>query len=120
MIDNDVLGAVLRITRGIEVTDRTMGFENLKEVCESGAGHYLGSDETLEVMQSEYIYPTFGDRSSPNVWEENGKPVLLDKAIEKRDEILASHFPTHISDETDAKVRAQFPIFLTPESMGRN
>jgi trimethylamine--corrinoid protein Co-methyltransferase len=119
LLDNDVLGAVLRITRGIEVSDRTMGFENLKKVCESGEGHYLGSDETLEVMQSEYIYPDFGDRTSPNVWEENGKPVLLEKAIEKRDEILSGYFPKHISDETDAKLREEFPIFLSPESMGR-
>ncbi len=119
LLDNDVLGAVLRITRGIEVSDRTLGFENLKKVCESGEGHYLGSDETLEVMQSEYIYPDFGDRTSPNVWEENGKPVLLEKAIEKRDEILSGYFPKHISDETDAKLREEFPIFLSPESMGR-
>ena len=120
LLDNDVLGAALRITRGIEVNSETLGFDNLKEVCLSGEGHYLGSDKTLEVMQSEYIYPDFSDRDSPNVWEENGKPVLLDKAIEKRDEILANHFPKHISDETDARVREQFPIFLTPESMGRS
>ena len=120
LLDNDVLGAALRITRGIEVNSETLGFDNLKEVCLSGEGHYLGSDKTLEVMQSEYIYPDFSDRDSPNVWEENGKPVLLDKAIVKRDEILANHFPKHISDETDARVREQFPIFLTPESMGRS
>jgi hypothetical protein len=45
--------------------------------------------------------------------------VLQDKAIEKRDEILANYFPQHISNEMDAKVREQFPIFLSPESMGR-
>ena len=57
LLDNDVLGAALRITRGIEVNERTLGFDNLKKVCTEGLGHYLGSDETLEVMQSEYIYP---------------------------------------------------------------
>lgn len=110
LLDNDVLGAVLRVTRGIEVNDKTLSFENLKEVCLGGEGHYLGSDETLAVMQSEYLYPDFGDRSSPTVWEESGKPVLLDKAIEKKNEILANHFPKHISDETDARLRQQFPI----------
>jgi trimethylamine--corrinoid protein Co-methyltransferase len=119
LLDNDVLGATLRIVRGIEVNEKTLGFENMKEVCLGGEGHYLGSEQTLEVMQSEYIYPDFSDRTSPNVWKENGKPVLLDKAVSKKDEILASHFPKHISDETDAKLREQFPIFLSPESMGR-
>jgi trimethylamine--corrinoid protein Co-methyltransferase len=69
-------------------------------------------------MQSEYIYPEFSDRSSPVVWEQAGKPVLLDRAIEKRDEILASHFPQHISPETDQQVREQFSIALTPQATG--
>lgn len=119
LLDNDVLGATARITRGIEVNERTLAFDNLKAVCEGGLGHYLGSDETLAVMQSEYIYPEFGDRTSPNDWEEAGKPVLLEKAIQKRDEILASYFPKHISDEVDRAIRAKFPIHLSPEAIGR-
>ena len=93
IVDNDVLGATLRAVRGIEVNEKTLSFENMKEVCLGGEGHYLGSDRTLEVMQSEYIYPDVGDRSSPNIWEESGKPVLVDVAVQKRDEILGSHFP---------------------------
>lgn len=120
LMDNDVLGAVLRVTRGIEVNDKTLSFENLKKVCLSGVGHYLGSDETLEVMQSEYIYPDFSDRTSPNVWQESGKPLLLEKAIERKNEILADYFPKHISDEIDAKLRQEFPIYLSPEAMGRS
>ena len=118
-LDNDVLGATLRAVRGIEVDEQTLGFENLKEVCLSGEGHYLGSDRTLEVMQSEYIYPDFGDRTSPTVWADAGKPVMLDLAVAKRDEILASHFPKHVSDETDAKIRERFPIALPPNAVGR-
>jgi trimethylamine--corrinoid protein Co-methyltransferase len=119
LLDNDVLGATLRVTRGIEVDEKTLSFDNLKEVCLSGEGHYLGSDRTLAVMQSEYIYPDFSDRTSPNVWADNGKPVLLDKAVATKNEILASHYPKHISDELDARLRKDFPIFLPPESMGR-
>ena len=119
LLDNDVLGAVLRMTRGVEVNEKTLSFENLRDICMSGIGHYLGSDETLAVMQSEYIYPEFSDRNSPVVWEAAGKPVLLERAVEKRDEILASYFPKHISDETDQKIREQFPIALTPQATGR-
>ncbi|MGI9284125.1 MAG: trimethylamine methyltransferase family protein, partial [Pseudomonadales bacterium] len=119
LLDNDVLGATLRITRGIEVNENTLSFDNLKRVCLGGLGHYLGSDETLAVMQSEYIYPDFSDRTSPNVWQDAGKPVLLEQAVRRRDEILANHFPKHISDDTDRAVREQFPISLTPEATGR-
>ena len=119
LIDNDVLGATLRAVRGIEVNEDTLSFDNLREVCLGGLGHYLGSDKTLQVMQSEYIYPDLGDRSSPNAWEEAGKPKIVDRAVAKRDEILSSHYPKHISDETDAEVRKRFPIALPPDAVGR-
>ena len=120
LIDNDVLGAALRITRGIEVNEQSLSFEVLKDVCMGQKGHYLGADQTIEVMQTEYIYPDFGDRLSPNQWDEQGKPVLLDRAIANKNEILNNYHPTHISDEVDRQVREQFPIFLPREAFGRD
>ena len=119
LLDNDLLGAALRVTRGIEVNEETLSFENIRTVCVDGPGHYLGTDQTLRVMQSDYIYPDYGDRDSPTVWADNGKPVMLEKAARRRDEILGSYYPSHISNETDAEVRAKFPIFLSPEAIGR-
>ncbi|MDH5353552.1 MAG: trimethylamine methyltransferase family protein [Gammaproteobacteria bacterium] len=120
LMDNDVLGAALRITRGIEVNATTLSFDVLKDVCIGNKGHYLGSEQTLEVMQTEYIYPEFGDRLSPNEWNEQGKPVLLEKARARKNEILSNYHPMHISDEIDQQIREQFPIFLSREAMGRN
>ena len=119
VMDNDVLGAALRITRGIEVNEETLGFEVLKDVCLGNKGHYLGAGQTLDVMQTEYIYPELGDRLSPNEWAEQGKPVLLDKAITRKREILDSHFPNHIGDEIDRQIREQFDIHLPREAFGR-
>jgi len=120
LIDNDVLGAALRITRGIEVNEQTLSFEVLKDVCLGNKGHYLGSGQTLEVMQTEYIYPDLGDRLSPNEWKEQNKPVLLDKAIARKNEILGNYFPGHVSDEADRKIREEFNIFLPREAFGRS
>ena len=119
LIDNDILGAALRITRGIEVNEETLSFEVLKDVCLGNKGHYLGAGQTLEVMQTEYIYPEFGDRLSPNEWAEQNKPVILEKAIAKKNEILDTYHPKHISDEIDQQLRDQFPIFLPREAYGR-
>ncbi len=120
LLDNDILGAAMRITRGIEVSEETLSFEVLKEVCLGNKGHYLGTEQTLKVMQTEYIYPQFGDRSSPNEWVEQNKPVILDKAIARKKEILSTYHPTHISDEIDLKIREEFPIFLPREAYGRS
>jgi len=120
LLDNDVLGATLRLTRGIEVNEKTLSFENVKQICYGGEGHYLGSQQTIEVMQSEYLYPDLSDRDSPTVWADKGKPVLLDKAVAKKNEILATHYPKHISDAIDRELREKFPIALSPASMGRD
>jgi hypothetical protein len=45
--------------------------------------------------------------------------LMLNKAVERRDEILRSHVPMHISDETDDLIRSQFPIHLSKEQLGR-
>ena len=119
LLDNDILGAVGRIARGIEVDADTLSFDEIERICCGGEGHYLGSNNTLQVMQSEYIYPDFSDRNSPTVWEELGKPVLLDQANEKTRELLARHVPRHVSDEVDRRLREEFPIFLSREAMGR-
>ena len=120
LMDNDVLGAAMRITRGIEVNDETLSFDVLKDVCLGNKGHYLGASQTLSVMQTEYIYPDLGDRLSPNEWVEQNKPVLLEKAVAKKHEILGNHFPAHVSDETDREIREQFDIFLPREAFGRD
>jgi trimethylamine--corrinoid protein Co-methyltransferase len=119
LIDNDVLGAAMRITRGIEVNERTLSFDVLKDVCLGNKGHYLGAGQTLEVMQTEYIYPDLCDRLSPNEWAEQNKPVLLDKAIARKKEILGNYFPMHVSDEIDRQIRAEFDIYLPREVFGR-
>ena len=56
--------------RGIEVNADTLGFAEIEHICSSGEGHYLRSGNTLQVMQSEYIYPDFSDRTGPTIWAE--------------------------------------------------
>jgi trimethylamine--corrinoid protein Co-methyltransferase len=68
-------------------------------------------------MQRDYLYPTLGDRSSPNQWEERGRPSLIDRAATKLETILATHYPVHIPQHIDDAIRAQFPVRLPREAM---
>ena len=119
LMDNDVLGASLRLTKGITVNEESLSYETLKEVCLSNTGHYLGSSQTLSVMQSEFLYPILSDRDSPNVWKEKGKPILLDKAVAKKEQILNTYYPKHINDEVDLLVRERYNIYVSAADMGR-
>ncbi len=112
IIDNDMLGQCMRCVRGIEVNETTLGVQVMKDVCMGGPGHYLGHDQTIKLMQTEYIYPVIADRSSPKEWEELGKPNLLDTARKRKEEILESPHPLHIPDALDQDLRARFNVFL--------
>ena len=59
------------------------------------------------------------DRDSPNDWADMGKPVILEKAIQQKNEILSEYFPSHISDDVDQKIRKKFNIKLSRSNIGR-
>ena len=117
VLDNDIIGAVQRTIRGIEVNDEAIAVETIRDVCLNGPGHYLGSDQTLKRMQTEYVYPVVGDRRSPNDWTERGATSVVDRAMQKTKEILQKHYPQHVSREVDDAVRARFKVFLPREAM---
>jgi len=106
-----------RTIKGIDVTEEKLSFETIRDVCLNGPGHYLGSSQTLELMQTEYIYPGVGDRRSPNEWIEQGSSDVIDRAAKKVREILASHFPDHVPETVDAQIRARFPVKLPRDKM---
>lgn len=110
VLDNDVIGAVQRTIKGIEVSDETLSLDTIRAAVVDGPGHYLGSAQTLELMQTEYIYPAVGDRSSPKEWNELGRPAVLDRAAAKVRDVLASHYPAHIPEPVDDVIRAELPI----------
>lgn len=117
IIDNDIIGAVQRTIRSIEVTEDSVSLETIRAACIDGPGHYLGSDQTLQLMQRDYVYPEVGDRMSPKEWVEKGRPTMLDRAIRRREDILANHFPSHVPAAVDDAIRAKFPVRLPRESM---
>ena len=112
IIDNDMLGQCMRCVRGIEVNEKTLGIDVMKDVCMGGPGHYLGHDQTIGLMQTEYVYPALGNRSSPKEWEELGKPVLVEEATKHKEQILSEFHPQHISVNLDQTLRSRYDIRL--------
>ncbi len=111
VIGDDIVGQALRCVRGIEVTEDSVSIEAMKAVCLDGPGHYLGSDQTLQLMQSEYHYPVIGNRMSPKEWDEAQKPDLLQSAIARKDAILAEA-PCQVPAEIDRAVRDAFVMYF--------
>jgi trimethylamine--corrinoid protein Co-methyltransferase len=118
ILGDDMLGQCQRCVRGIEVTEDSVSLEVIRSVCLEGPGHFLGSEQTLGLMQTEYVYPHLGDRTSPKEWAEKGRPDLIQKTIARKREILDGFFPQHLPYEIDKAVRERFRIHLAPEAVG--
>lgn len=112
IIGDDLLGQSLRCVRGIEVSEAALSLDTMREVCLQGPGHYLGSAQTLGLMQTDYIYPRIGDRTSPKEWVEKGKPNLMAEATRVKAEILSHPSAAAFDALTDARIRARFNIHL--------
>jgi trimethylamine--corrinoid protein Co-methyltransferase len=116
LIDNDMIGNVQRVIRGIEVNDDTLSYAVIRDVVH-GAGHYLGNKQTRELMRTEYLYPEIADRLAPAVWEKAGRKTLYEQAHERVRELLASYYPQYIDPRADERIRDRFPIRLDPKDM---
>ena len=116
VIDNDMLGTVLRTVRGIEVNEETLSYAEIENAV-YGEGHFLRQDQTLKLMRSEYEYPAMADRLTPNVWEEAGSLDIRQQAGMRVKEILSSHYPDYIEPAIDKKIRDKFPIEVPREIM---
>jgi trimethylamine--corrinoid protein Co-methyltransferase len=115
-MDDEMISNIRRTMRGIEVTDETLSVDVIEEVAR-GPGHFLGTGQTLALMESEYVYPSLADRATPDEWQERGSSDMWDRAHQQVTAVLAEHYPDHISTAADQRIREQFPIRLAREHM---
>jgi trimethylamine--corrinoid protein Co-methyltransferase len=117
VIDDDINGSIMRMVRGIEVTDETLSVDVIDQVCQ-GEGHFLGTQQSLNLMNTEYYYPHTGDRQRRQDWEEEGSLDMWQRARQRVRQILKTHQPDRIAPDVDAAIRERFEIMLPPELAG--
>lgn len=105
--DDEMLGQVNRILRGVEADEAAIGFEAIAAAV-AGEGHFLGSDHTMAAMERDYLYPRLSDRATPRVWEEAGARDMEDRARDRARDILSSHRPDPLG-AADGAIRTRFP-----------
>lgn len=82
-----------------------------------GEGHFLGHPQTFARMKTYYLYPEIADRCSISEWQDAGARDARDVARDKVCSNLAYHYPSHIPEEVDQKLRENFNIILPRERM---
>jgi trimethylamine--corrinoid protein Co-methyltransferase len=116
VIDNEAIGMIARTLRGIEVNDDTLSVGVIHD-CAVDPGHFLGNEQTLTYMETEYVYPGLMDRSPTDLWQEQGSTDLFERSRAKAAELLGRHYPNYLGTRVDRKVRELFPIQISQADM---
>ena len=99
VIDNEILGMVMRAVKGIEVNDETLAFDVIKKA--GPGGHFVSRRHTRTHMRREHYEPTLSNREFREKWEEQGGKDISQKAKERVEEILDKpgySLPVYIRD----------------------
>jgi trimethylamine---corrinoid protein Co-methyltransferase len=107
VIDDDILGMVMRAVQGIEVNEDTLAVEVINNV--GPAGNYITHDHTYEYMRKEFFYPKAADRQTRDRWTQDGAFDTREKARRMALKILAEHQPMSIDTAIEAQLYKVIP-----------
>ena len=71
VIDNEIIGMVERVLRGIEVDRGRLAADAIRGV--GPGGNYLAHEHTLEYMRGEFYHPKVSERDRLDTWLEKGR-----------------------------------------------
>ncbi len=89
VMQNEIIGYVKRILRGMEVSDESLAFDVIKEV--GPGGDYISTLHTAENFKSEMYFPDLLDRNFYENWMSAGAKTMGDRCREKKERILKGH-----------------------------
>jgi len=102
MMQHEVIAYIERIMKGIEVSDETLAVDVIASVAPDGT--YLAEIHTADHFLKELWFPQLLDRKFWEGWRESGAKNMMDRCIEKKNEILENHVSEPLDPETEKEV----------------
>jgi len=106
----------MRTLTPIELSAKILSVDSILAVVNSD-GHYLGEQETLKRMQTDFLYPSIADRRDHESWTATGSHDIRTVANQRARELLSTHYPSHLNLKTDDMLRNNHDIKLPRELM---
>jgi len=100
VIDNEILGMVMRAVAGIKVNDNTLAFDLIREV--GPGGNFVAARHTRRFMRREHYRPSLSDQNSREEWEAKGGKAIWQKAGGKARRLIAEpkyHLPAEVRQQ---------------------
>ena len=105
VIDNEIIGMVMRAVDGIKVNDETLAFDLIKKV--GPGGHFVSARHTRRHMRSELYKPQLSNRDNRDRWQEEGAKDAQKRATEKVREILSRAPQSVIPEEIRGRIKQE-------------
>lgn len=93
ILDNEAVGALRHIVRGIEVNEDTLAMETIQEV--GTGGNFLGTDHTAEFFRESLWWPAIWSNCMFSKWSESGQKNDVDYAKEIFFDTVRNTEPLH-------------------------
>jgi trimethylamine--corrinoid protein Co-methyltransferase len=106
VIDNEIIGMVMRAVQGIKVNPSTLAFDAIRRV--GPGGNFLSERHTVKHMRTENYIPTLANRDRREKWIADGKKNTYAHAKEKVKEILDTHTPLPLPEAVLETIRTEF------------
>ncbi len=97
-IDDEMVDMIRRIAEGIAVDDAHLALDVIEKVGIGGT--FLGQRHTMEHFRGEHFIPGLVDRRSFDLWAEDGRKSIEERAREKVRAALARPPPHPLARET--------------------
>jgi len=105
--DNEILGEVVRVLRGVEVTEDSLAIDITAKV--GPGGNFVQEDHTLQHMREEHFVPKVADRKHRKKWEEAGRKDTFTRCHEIALEVLKTHRAKPVDEGIMHEIRKRFP-----------
>jgi len=109
VIQDEWAEALKRLARGFEVNDETLPIDVVKEVGPGGT--FLAHPHTLAHFREELWTPTLFVGENYESWAHGSRDTILDKARTKVLDILETHHPRSMREDTEEKLLALIDRF---------
>ena len=87
VIDNEIIGMVMRAVEGIRVDDEAIAFDLIKQT--GPGGNFVTAKHTRQLMRTEHYRPTLSDRDNREDWAAAGSKSAMERASVKVKQLLS-------------------------------
>ena len=103
LVDNEIFGMVKTLKKGMEISDNSMGFEEVLNMDENPA--FIASQHTFDHFR-DIFRPSLFNTNSRMAWETEDKPDLYDRARNAYEEFKSKFKPRRLPDDLDAELKS--------------